>query len=283
MSRVIKVVTAGDGGVGKSSFAHYINTNQFEEDYRMTIGVEFVVKDISVRGQIVKVQLWDVGGQERFSYARGLFYRGAGGVILIYDITRRATFDNIKKYHIPQILEMTNPVAKQKKAVYNRKDTSNLTKNIVNETPVKMILVGNKIDLSSDREVSYEEGIQLAREMGDVDFFETSCRTGENVYAAFENLVDRVVFSSNQQPKTSGKHVALQSNVNIARNYEQIQKANEQMNIDNRMEWERYKDMGIIDGDSTFGEIGQDAMDECTTLESELKFFPDTEILFTKK
>ena len=123
-----------------------------------TIGVEFGTRIIEVKGQKVKLQIWDTAGQERFRAVTRSYYRGAAGALLVYDITRRATYNHLTSW-LTDARNLTNP-------------------NTV------IMLIGNKKDADEQRDVTYEEASQFAEEHGLV-FLETSAKTGENVEEAF--------------------------------------------------------------------------------------------------
>ena len=98
---LFKIPLVGDGGVGKTSFAlRYIN-KKFFSDYKMTIGVDFHVKLLTLPdGTNVKLQLWDTGGQERFTSIRSIYYRGSSGFVILFDVTNRASFENLRVYFL---------------------------------------------------------------------------------------------------------------------------------------------------------------------------------------
>ena len=159
---LFKSIVVGDGGVGKTALTLRFSKGFFTEDYKMTIGVDFHVKTISIdtsEGAIkCKLQLWDTGGQERFSSIRPMYYRGSLGTILVFDLTNSASFE-----HLPQWIEEVRA-------------------NIKSEIPV--LLVGNKSDLLDQRAVSAEE---IGRFTNDFNLYymETSAKTGDGVGDCF--------------------------------------------------------------------------------------------------
>ena len=159
---LFKSIVVGDGGVGKTALTLRFSKGFFTEDYKMTIGVDFHVKTISIEtseGFIkCKLQLWDTGGQERFSSIRPMYYRGSLGTILVFDLTNSASFE-----HLPQWIEEVRA-------------------NIKSEIPV--LLVGNKSDLLDQRAVSAEE---IGRFTNDFNLYymETSAKTGDGVGDCF--------------------------------------------------------------------------------------------------
>jgi Ras-related protein Rab-2A len=156
---LLKYIIVGDSGVGKSCLLLRFTDRRFRGDHDMTIGCEFGVRTVTVEQTPVKLQIWDTAGQEAFRSIVRSYYRGAAGALLVYDISRRATFE-----HVAGWLQTV------------RKEASS--------DAMVVMLVGNKADLAAQREVSYEEGAELARKNGLV-FKETSAKTAVNVDAAF--------------------------------------------------------------------------------------------------
>lgn len=155
---IFKYIIIGDMSVGKSCILHFFTDHKFLSDSTHTIGVEFGTRVIDVSSKTVKLQMWDTAGQERFRAVTRSYYRGAAGALLVYDITRRSTYNHLASW-------LT--------------DTKNLT-----SPNTVIMLVGNKLDLAKDREVSYEEASRFAEENGLI-YLETSAKTGENVEEAF--------------------------------------------------------------------------------------------------
>ncbi|XP_039137658.1 ras-related protein RABC2a-like [Dioscorea cayenensis subsp. rotundata] len=162
-----KVLLIGDSGVGKSSLLVSFISNHVD-DLAPTIGVDFKIKSLTVAGKRLKLTIWDTAGQERFRTLTGSYYRGAQGIILVYDVTRRETFTNLSDEWAKEI------------ELYS-----------TNQDCVK-VLVGNKVDQEADRMVSREEGIALAQEYGCL-FLECSAKTRENVEKCFEELALKIL------------------------------------------------------------------------------------------
>ncbi|XP_019187353.1 PREDICTED: ras-related protein RABC2a [Ipomoea nil] len=162
-----KILLIGDSGVGKSSLLVSFISNALD-DLAPTIGVDFKMKTLAVGGKRLKLTLWDTAGQERFRTLTSSYYRGAQAIILVYDVTKRVTFTNI------------SDVWAKEMELYS-----------TNQDCVKM-LVGNKVDRESERVVSREEGITLAKELGSL-FLECSARTRENVEQCFEELALKIM------------------------------------------------------------------------------------------
>ena len=159
---LFKLLLIGDSGVGKSCLLLRFADDTYTESYISTIGVDFKIRTIELDGKTIKLQIWDTAGQERFRTITSSYYRGAHGIILVYDVSRRETFDNLKEIWLREV-EMYSGGG----------------------TVVKM-LVANKVDMET-RAVSKEEGQELARSLGTI-FFECSAKTKVGVQNAFEEL-----------------------------------------------------------------------------------------------
>ena len=159
-----KVLLLGDASVGKTSFTKRYCYNIFNPSERLTIGVDFHVKTIDLHGKKIKLQIWDIGGEERFRFLLPTYCLGANAAFLLYDITRPQTLDNIS--------EWTN-IVRQKGG------------------PVPIMLIGSKIDLEkSQRNIPREYGIQIAEKHNMTSFGEISSKTGQNVTKTFEVLTE---------------------------------------------------------------------------------------------
>nr|MDO8077631.1 Rab family GTPase [Candidatus Freyarchaeota archaeon] len=161
-----KVILAGDGAVGKTSLIKKFVTGKFEKDYKMTLGTDIFSKVLDVNGTPVKLIIWDLAGQPHFKHVRSGFYLGAAGALLVYDVTRKSTLENLENWR------------------------SEMEKNSGDASAV--VVVGNKCDLDSLREVKTSEGEGYARRI-DAPFFETSAKEGNNVENAFEALARVII------------------------------------------------------------------------------------------
>lgn len=171
-----KILLLGDSSVGKTCFLMRYADNTFQEIHMSTIGLDYKLKNVQLDdGKIVKIQIWDTAGQDRFRSITKNYYKGAHGIILIYDVTSRKTFENIQNW-VTQIKEEVSE-------------------------KVNIILVGNKIDDENNRKVSSEEGKKMADQWG-LDFFETSAKSGINIDTTFNDLVKKTVETYS---KTEGK------------------------------------------------------------------------------
>ncbi|MHA1918066.1 MAG: Rab family GTPase [Candidatus Ranarchaeia archaeon] len=156
----LKVVIIGDGGIGKTAMVLRYTKDMFQEDYKVTIGVQFATQVEQINEETVKLQIWDTAGEERFSFLMPIYYRGAQGAILVFDLTKRRTFDHLDNW-------------------------AGLVKKVCGDIP--LILVGNKYDLIDQRRVDQQEAIDYAKKNG-YAYFETSAKTGVNVREAFQIL-----------------------------------------------------------------------------------------------
>mmetsp|Transcript_684 Transcript_684/g.1619 ORF Transcript_684/g.1619 Transcript_684/m.1619 type:complete len:213 (+) Transcript_684:95-733(+) len=154
---LFKYIIIGDTGVGKSCLLLQFTDKRFRADHDLTIGVEFGARLVTIEDKQIKLQIWDTAGQESFRSITRSYYRGASGALLVYDISRRDTFN-----HLTRWLEEARANANPNMAI---------------------MLIGNKSDLER-REVSFEEGSSFAREHGLI-FRETSAKTAQNVEEAF--------------------------------------------------------------------------------------------------
>jgi len=155
---LFKYIIIGDTGVGKSCLLLQFTDKRFQPVHDLTIGVEFGARMITIDGKQIKLQIWDTAGQESFRSITRSYYRGAAGALLVYDITRRETFNHLGVW-LSEARQHAN---------------SNMT----------IMLIGNKSDLDHRRQVSYEEGAKFAKE-NDLIFLETSAKTAANVEEAF--------------------------------------------------------------------------------------------------
>ncbi|ROL47862.1 Ras-related protein Rab-13 [Anabarilius grahami] len=151
---LFKLLLIGDSGVGKTCLIIRFAEDNFNSTYISTIGIDFKVKTIEVEGKKVKLQVWDTAGQERFKTITTAYYRGAMGIILVYDITDEKSFENIQNW-MKSIKENAS-------------------------AGVSQMLLGNKCDIEAKRKVSKEIGEKLAKEHG-IRFFETSAKSSINV------------------------------------------------------------------------------------------------------
>ena len=163
---MFKILLLGDSGVGKSSLLLRYTKNEFNTDIRSTIGVEFAVKFLKIDNFQLKVQIWDTAGMERYRSITSAYYKGAKGVIIVYDICRQKSFENVDKW-IDDF------------------------KSKADEDAV-ILLIGNKNDLDEKREVSKAEA-EIMAQKNKFAFMETSAKDNNNVNKAFETLLNEIV------------------------------------------------------------------------------------------
>lgn len=165
---LFKVVLIGDSGVGKSSILLRFTDDTFNPEQQSTIGVDFKVKQINIDDKDIKLTIWDTAGQERFRTLTSSYYRGAQGIALVFDVTRRDSFD-----YLPHWLKEV--------CVYSPGSGENVVK----------ILVGNKIDCA-DRVVSRREGETWARSKG-MMYLECSAKTKDGIVQVFDEMTRKVL------------------------------------------------------------------------------------------
>ena len=169
MSReaLYKILILGDSTVGKTCFLTRYAENTFQEQHMATLGIDYKLKNVQMDdGRTVKLQIWDTVGQDRFRSITKNYYKGANGIVVIYSVTDKQSCRNVKNW------------VNQIKAEVDEK--------------VTIILVGNKIDDEENREVTTDEGEEIANNL-DLQFFECSAKTGENIDSTFKELVKKIV------------------------------------------------------------------------------------------
>merc|ERR1711972_679626 len=182
---LFKVVIIGDSGVGKSNLLSRFTRDEFHLDSKSTIGVEFATRSIQVDGKTIKAQIWDTAGQERYRAITSAYYRGAVGALLVYDISKRITFENIERW-LQELRDHADP-------------------NIV------IMLVGNKSDLRHLRATGQDEALAFAEKHG-LACIETSALESTNVETVFMRLLQEIhtLMSSRNIPVES-----FRSNANV--------------------------------------------------------------------
>lgn len=164
-----KVLLLGDGATGKTSTVRRYVHNKFDASYLMTIGMEPYTRYETVKGVSICYSLWDIAGQKKFEGMRKVFFKGANASLVVFDLTRKETFDNVNIWVEESRSEASDQV---------------------------ILLIGNKNDLVDRREVSQEEGEAKAKEVGAEGYVETSALTGENIEDAFVFLAEKLLDKS---------------------------------------------------------------------------------------
>ncbi|XP_045150888.1 ras-related protein Rab-8B [Echinops telfairi] len=169
---LFKLLLIGDSGVGKTCLLFRFSEDAFNTTFISTIGIDFKIRTIELDGKKIKLQIWDTAGQERFRTITTAYYRGAMGIMLVYDITNEKSFDNIKNW-IRNIEEHAS-------------------------SDVERMILGNKCDMNDKRQVSKERGEKLAIDYG-IKFLETSAKSSTNVEEAFFTLARDIMTKLNRK------------------------------------------------------------------------------------
>ena len=167
----LKVVIVGDSGVGKSNLIKRFTTNEFLANSKATVGVEFLSKSYKINDKIFKIEMWDTAGQERYKSITSAYYKGAKGALVVYDTTSAQSFENVDKWY-NEIKEKTG------------KD-------------IKLILIGNKIDLAEQKVVNTDDALAKAKTWG-IPLMETSAKSAVNVKEAFHDLLKEMYLEMNK-------------------------------------------------------------------------------------
>ena len=162
---ILKLVLIGDSFVGKTNIMSKYLKNEFHEDSKATVGVEFGSKKFEIEGVSIKAQIWDTAGQERYKSITNAYYKGSKGAFIVYDITRKETFDSVDKW------------------ISDLKQSG--------DKKITILLIGNKNDLDNQRQISKEQGEEKAKSFG-VAFLETSAFNGYNLDKAFDLMIKEV-------------------------------------------------------------------------------------------
>jgi len=163
---LFKLLLIGDSAVGKTCILFRFSDDAFNTSFISTIGIDFKIKTVDIDGKRVKLQIWDTAGQERFHTITTSYYRGANGIMMVYDITNNKSFENITKW------------------------LRNIT-DFASEDVIR-ILLGNKCDMEEKRMISTNRGQEIAQANG-IKFYETSAKTNENIHEAFMTLATDIL------------------------------------------------------------------------------------------
>ena len=158
----LKLVVVGDSGVGKTNLIKRFANNTFNSNSKATVGVEFLSKSFKINNTVFKIEIWDTAGQERYKSITAAYYKGAKGALVVYDITSKISFENIDKW----MLEIKEKSSKD----------------------LKLMIIGNKSNLKDGRQVSNEEAMRKAKDIG-IALMETSALDSTNVKEAFHDLL----------------------------------------------------------------------------------------------
>jgi small GTP-binding protein len=163
---VLKILTAGEGGVGKTTLLRRYVEGRFIESTKMTIGVEFFLKKLDINGRKVTLQLWDFGGQDRFRFLLKSYATGAKGALLMFDLTRPSTLDNLDQWL--KICRSENP-------------------------NLPIVFLGTKLDRKDEIGVPDDYALEIKEELNLVDYIKISSKTGENVQKSFITLTKSIL------------------------------------------------------------------------------------------
>ena len=176
-----KILTLGESGVGKTCILRRFVENKFLKNHLATIGIDFRAKTIQINGYEVKLKIWDTAGEERFRNITNQYYKGADGIILVFDLTNFDTMNKIRDWY-------------------------NQIKNNTSSNDIGLVLVANKSDLK--REVSNEECLNLSKELN-IKLYETSALTGEGVNEIFEYITQEIISKKKYLDDTQVNGVTL--------------------------------------------------------------------------
>ena len=162
---MVKIILIGDSAVGKTNIMSKYLRGQFQENSKATVGVEFGSKLFKIDNHNIKAQIWDTAGQEKYKAITGAYYKGSKGAFVVYDITRKETFDATDRW-INDLKISSDP-------------------------KINIILIGNKSDLEDKRDVLKEQGEEKAKSFG-CAFLETSALNGDNIDKGFEMMISDI-------------------------------------------------------------------------------------------
>ena len=165
-NHTFKILTIGESGVGKTCVLRRFVENKFLKNHLATIGIDFKTRVINLNGLTIKLKVWDTAGQERFRNITNQYYKGADGILLVYDVTDEESYNKIRDW------------------------MEQITSNTDNED-IGLVLLGNKCDMES-RVVTEEMGKEMAKELN-VDYYETSALNGLGINEAFEGLTKDIM------------------------------------------------------------------------------------------
>ena len=187
-----KILTIGESGVGKTCILRRFVENKFLKNHLATIGIDFKTKNLTINNQEIKLKIWDIAGQERFRNITTQYYKGADGIVLVYDVTDEGSFEKIKDW-MEQIATNTE------------------------KGEIGLVLVGNKCDIEP-RNITEDQGNKMAEELK-IKYFETSALTGQGIKEAFEYLTRDIM-------KKRGVGDGSGENIDLSKTQKKNQKGN---------------------------------------------------------
>ena len=183
-NNIFKILTLGESGVGKTAILRRYVENKFEKHHLATIGIDYQSKIIKIKNKEIKLKIWDTAGQERYRNIAAHVYKGADGIVLVYDVTDEYSFSKISDW-----MEQIN---------------NNLSKN-----DIGIILIGNKNDIE-ERMIDTQKGQEKAKEY-EIEFYETSALTGVGINEAFEGLAKQILKNYKIKDNAGSRTISLQS------------------------------------------------------------------------
>ena len=174
---LLKVIILGDSAVGKTSLMNRFVKQEFSQQYRATIGADFLSKEIMIDNKLVTLQIWDTAGQERFQSLGVAFYRGSDCCVLVYDITSSKSFDSLESWR-EEFLNQANPK---------------------NPESFPFVVLGNKVDKEQERRVQTTKAQAWTRSKGEIPLFECSAKDSVNVEEAFQEIARRALKKEQQE------------------------------------------------------------------------------------
>lgn len=196
---LLKVIILGDSGVGKTSLMNQYVNKKFSNQYKATIGADFLTKEVMIDGKAVTLQIWDTAGQERFQSLGVAFYRGAECCALVYDLTVAKTFESLESWR-DEFLIQASP-----------RDPDNFP----------FVVIGNKADLEAKRKVPTTRAQQWCQSKNGILHHETSASTAQNVDAAFQEIARKAMKQEGRQEEQMPympETLTLNNNPNFSNN-----------------------------------------------------------------
>ena len=201
---IFKIVLIGDSGVGKTNLLGRYLKKEYKEETKATVGVEFGEKKYELNGLKIKAQIWDTAGQERYKAITSMYYKGAKGALIVFDLSSKNTFQNVEKWY-NEIKKTADP-------------------------NINLILIGNKSDLKDKRQISTEEGENKAKEMN-VAYLETSALNCDNVDKAFDALIEAISKKMKMEIEAEEEENDDNNNDNIQNKNFKDEKQNQMINL----------------------------------------------------
>ena len=201
---IFKIVLIGDSGVGKTNLLGRYLKKEYKEETKATVGVEFGEKKYELNGLKIKAQIWDTAGQERYKAITSMYYKGAKGALIVFDLSSKNTFQNVEKWY--------NEIKK------------------TSDPNINLILIGNKSDLKDKRQISTEEGENKAKEMN-VAYLETSALNCDNVDKAFDALIEAISKKMKMEIEAEEEENDDNNNDNIQNKNFKDEKQNQMINL----------------------------------------------------